>query len=124
MCSAFTQLVQVPVYEQNSCSVGTEAPARSLWAAVAPECERQCGGWFSTDLLGRCGGGNHVSWSSYSFTVGKSVSGLVSAETVPGSAGEPPHPWMQALLVVTWDFFAAWRLVVGELWAFLALVLL
>ena len=56
--------------------------------------------------------------------VQKPASGLVTAtaEAVPGSAGDPTRPWTQTALVVTWDFFDAWRLVVGDLRAFLAVV--
>lgn len=56
--------------------------------------------------------------------VQKSVSGLATAETVPSSAGDPARPLSQTPLVMTWDFFDAWRLAVGDLWAFQAVVLL
>lgn len=47
-----------------------------------------------------------------------------TAEPAPGAAGGPARPWTQTPLVVMWDFFDAWRLVVGDPPAFLAVALL
>lgn len=110
---------QVPRYKQNSRSVDTAAPAGSLQAAVALKRETRLGGCFGADLPGRVCWGSDISGSSYNFTVQKSASGIVTvtAETIPGSAGDPGRPRAQTPLVVTWDFFDARRLAVGDLWS-------